>query len=93
MAMNRLLCIAALLISVASLSYSAWTNWRVEDRVQEALDRRERKRVEEWRPKMLAICQEFDADPADQEVVRNAQTVEELAKPFVTLIEKLSSNQ
>ncbi|MEX2188379.1 MAG: hypothetical protein WD875_16345 [Pirellulales bacterium] len=86
--MNKILTIAALALSAASLALSTWTYSQADARAERALQERERRLVEKWKPGITEACLEFDAVPAE-----DPQTLDELFQPFFDLVVKLSSSE
>lgn len=86
--MNRFLCIAALVLSSASLALSVWTHSQAEARVERALEKRERALVEKWKPHFVKVFHEFDTPNR----YHDPQTIDDLFQPLMDLIAKLGSS-
>ena len=66
--------------------FFAWQAFhQLDQRADDALARRERALVQELEPQVRQLCEDFDVDYAST----SPETLEELVRPFVKLIEGL----
>ena len=74
----RWMSATALLMSLVSLTISAWMWQQADARAEAALQRREKALVDKHRPAMTKVCREFGI----QEPPSDCSTIDELVQPL-----------
>ncbi len=84
--MQKLMTIAALVFSVIAIAVSVWTYQQADARAERALERREKALVEEYRPEVERLCDDFGVvGPQDP------QTLDQLFRPLFKLATDVSN--
>lgn len=84
--MQKLMTVAALALSVIALAVSVWTYQQADVRAERALERREKALVEEYKPEVERLCEDFGiVAPQDP------QTLDQLFRPLFKLATDVSN--
>jgi hypothetical protein len=81
--MRNRISIIALVLSIASLGYAGWLQYRMDT----ALERRERELVRRWAPQMRSIY--ADMIPGTNAMPADPQTLDELFAPLFRLVSQI----
>jgi len=81
--MRNRISILALVLSIASLGYAGWLQYRMDT----ALERRERELVRRWAPQMRSIY--ADMMPGTNTMPADPQTLDELFSPLFRLVSQI----
>lgn len=84
---DRALTFISLALSLVALSYAAWVHQHSEQMATQALQRREREFVHAFAPKIQAVYEGLGVT----NVVSNAQTLDDLFRPYVDVFNRMAS--